>query len=65
MQIKHSLFPSLLSILITQKKPVKVNGYDFPSPEVPRAYPYGIHRQGDTEAAAAKDQTASIRIIRC
>lgn len=26
-----------------QKKPVKVNGHDFPSPDVPRAYPYGIY----------------------
>lgn len=25
------------------KQPVKVNGHDFPSPEVPRAYPYGIY----------------------
>ena len=25
------------------KKPVKVNGYDFASPEVPRAYPYGVY----------------------
>lgn len=25
------------------KTPVKVNGHDFPSPEVPRAYPYGIY----------------------
>jgi hypothetical protein len=25
------------------KKPLKVNGHDFPSPEVPRAYPYGIY----------------------
>ena len=25
------------------KNPVKVNGHDFPSPEVPRAYPYGIY----------------------
>lgn len=24
------------------KHPIKVNGHDFPSPEVPRAYPYGI-----------------------
>jgi len=24
-------------------KPVKVNGHDFPGPEVPRAYPYGIY----------------------
>ena len=25
------------------KIPVKVNGHDFPSPDVPRAYPYGIY----------------------
>ena len=25
------------------KKPVTVNGHDFPSPDVPRAYPYGIY----------------------
>lgn len=25
------------------KKPVKVNGHDFPSPEIPRAFPYGIY----------------------
>ncbi len=25
------------------KNPVKVNGHDFPSPAVPRAYPYGIY----------------------
>jgi hypothetical protein len=25
------------------KRPVTVNGHDFPSPEVPRAYPYGIY----------------------
>ena len=25
------------------KQPVKVNGHDFPHPEVPRAYPYGIY----------------------
>jgi Rhodopirellula transposase DDE domain len=25
------------------KKPKKVNGHDFPSPDVPRAYPYGIY----------------------
>ena len=25
------------------KKPVQVNGHDFPSPDVPRAYPYGIY----------------------
>jgi len=25
------------------KKPTKVNGHDFPSPDIPRAYPYGIY----------------------
>lgn len=25
------------------KKPIKVNGHDFPSPNIPRAYPYGIY----------------------
>jgi len=25
------------------KKPLKVNGHDFPSPDVPRAYPYGVY----------------------
>jgi hypothetical protein len=25
------------------RKPVKVNGHDFPSPDVPRAYPYGVY----------------------
>src|ERR1700730_4207732 len=25
------------------KRPVKVNGHDFPSPNVPRAYPYGVY----------------------
>jgi hypothetical protein len=25
------------------KKPLTVNGHDFPSPDVPRAYPYGIY----------------------
>jgi transposase len=28
------------------KSPVKVNIYDFPSPDVPRAYPYGIYDIG-------------------
>lgn len=28
------------------KKPRKVNGHDFPSPEIPRAYPYGIYDIG-------------------
>ena len=25
------------------KQPVKVNGHDFPTPDVPRAYPYGVY----------------------
>jgi len=28
------------------KKPMQVNGHDFPSPDVPRAYPYGIYDLG-------------------
>lgn len=28
---------------LPSKEPVKVNGHDFPSPEIPRAYPYGIY----------------------
>ena len=28
------------------KQPVKVNGHDFPSPDVPRAYPYGVYDIG-------------------
>ena len=28
------------------KRPVPVNGHDFPDPEVPRAYPYGIYDLG-------------------
>ena len=28
------------------KKPVKVNGHDFPAPDIPRAYPYGIYDLG-------------------
>jgi len=28
---------------IPSKDSIKVNGHDFPSPEVPRAYPYGIY----------------------
>ena len=28
------------------KQPVQVQGHDFPSPEVPRAYPYGIYDIG-------------------
>ena len=29
-----------------RKAPLKVNGHDFPSPDVPRAYPYGIYDIG-------------------
>ena len=28
---------------LAAKQPIKVQGHDFPSPEVPRAYPYGIY----------------------
>ena len=28
------------------KKPIQVNGHDFPSPDVPRAFPYGIYDLG-------------------
>ncbi|SRR5712692_812796 len=28
---------------LPRKKPVKVNGHDFPGPDVPRAYPYGVY----------------------
>jgi hypothetical protein len=28
------------------KKPIKVHGHDFPTPDVPRAYPYGIYDIG-------------------
>jgi hypothetical protein len=28
------------------KQPVPVSGHDFPSPEVPRAFPYGVHDLG-------------------
>lgn len=28
---------------LPSKKPLKVNGHDFPSPDIPRAYPYGIY----------------------
>jgi hypothetical protein len=28
---------------LLSKNAIKVNGHDFPSPEVPRAYPYGIY----------------------
>jgi hypothetical protein len=27
----------------SSKKPIEVNGHDFPSPDIPRAYPYGIY----------------------
>lgn len=28
---------------LPEKQPIKVQGHDFPKPEVPRAYPYGIY----------------------
>src|SRR5450756_1642365 len=28
---------------LAAKEPIKVQGHDFPSPELPRAYPYGIY----------------------
>lgn len=28
---------------IPSKNPIEVNGHDFPSPDIPRAYPYGIY----------------------
>jgi hypothetical protein len=28
---------------LTAKEPIKVQGHDFPSPDIPRAYPYGIY----------------------
>jgi len=31
---------------LPEKQPKKVQGHDFPSPEVPRAYPYGIYDLG-------------------
>jgi len=31
------------------KQPVRVQGHDFPSPDVPRAYPYGIYDVGRNE----------------
>ena len=31
---------------LAAKQPLKVQGHDFPSPEVPRAYPYGIYDIG-------------------
>jgi len=31
------------------REPIKVEGHDFPSPEVPRAYPYGIYDHGRNE----------------
>lgn len=31
------------------REPIKVEGHDFPSPEVPRAYPYGIYDLGRNE----------------
>jgi hypothetical protein len=31
---------------LPEKQPLKVQGHDFPGPEVPRAYPYGIYDLG-------------------
>jgi Rhodopirellula transposase DDE domain len=31
---------------LSAKTPIKVNGHDFPSPDIPRAYPYGIYDLG-------------------
>ena len=31
---------------LAAKQPSKVQGHDFPGPEVPRAYPYGIYDIG-------------------
>ena len=31
---------------LPEKRPVKVKGHDFPKPDVPRAYPYGIYDLG-------------------
>ena len=31
---------------LPEKRPVKVQGHDFPKPDVPRAYPYGIYDLG-------------------
>jgi hypothetical protein len=31
---------------LAAKQPIKVQGHDFPSPEVPRAFPYGIYDVG-------------------
>ena len=28
---------------LPEKKPVKVQGHDFPDPDIPRAYPYGVY----------------------
>ncbi len=31
---------------LPEKRPIKVQGHDFPGPDVPRAYPYGIYDLG-------------------
>lgn len=31
---------------LSAKQPIKVRGHDFPTPDVPRAYPYGIYDVG-------------------
>jgi hypothetical protein len=37
---------SVILVRNTQKQPKNVQGHDFPGPEVPRAYPYGIYDLG-------------------
>jgi len=32
--------------MVSEKSPVKVKGHDFPHPDVPRAYPYGVYDLG-------------------
>ena len=44
------------------KKPLKVNGHDFPQPDVPRAYPYGVydmrHNRGFVNVGTNHDTSA-------
>src|SRR3970040_1765324 len=45
-----------------EKKPVKVQGHDFPGPDVPRAYPYGVYdldrNTGFVSVGTAQDTAA-------
>jgi hypothetical protein len=47
---------------LPEKKPVKVQGHDFPGPEVPRAYPYGVydidHNRGFVNVGTDHDTAA-------